>query len=74
MINAVFGTLVAWVLIRYRFPARRFFDAIIDLAIRVGRWHGRHCAAPALYAGSGWIGRFTRNRMAVSVWRVRRWA
>lgn len=30
-INAVFGLLVAWTLVRYRFPGRRFVDAIIDL-------------------------------------------
>lgn len=30
-VNVVFGTLIAWVLVRYRFPGRRIFDAIIDL-------------------------------------------
>ncbi len=30
-VNAVFGLLVAWVLVRYRFPARRILDAIVDL-------------------------------------------
>jgi sulfate transport system permease protein len=29
--NAVLGLLVAWVLVRYRFPGRRFFDALVDL-------------------------------------------
>src|SRR3954466_4107035 len=28
--NAVFGTLVGWVLVRYEFPGRRFLDAVVD--------------------------------------------
>src|SRR5512143_2295558 len=28
--NAVFGTLLAWVLVRYDFPGRRFIDALVD--------------------------------------------
>src|SRR5690349_2578043 len=31
VLNAVFGVLVAWVLVRYRFPGRRLLDAIVDL-------------------------------------------
>ena len=31
MVNVVFGTLVAWVLVRYRFPGRRIVDALVDL-------------------------------------------
>src|SRR3712207_2956925 len=31
MINAVFGLLVAWVLVRYTFPGRRVVEALIDL-------------------------------------------
>ncbi|RUT78443.1 molybdate ABC transporter permease subunit, partial [Mesorhizobium sp. M7A.T.Ca.US.000.02.2.1] len=30
-VNVVFGTLVAWVLVRYRFPGRRIVDAMVDL-------------------------------------------
>src|SRR5215213_11615632 len=32
-VNAVFGLLVAWVLVRYRFPGKRILDAAIDLPI-----------------------------------------
>src|SRR3546814_14698210 len=47
LINAVFGTLVAWVFVRYRFAGKRFFDALIDLpfalptavAGKIGRAH-----------------------------------
>src|SRR4051794_29173497 len=31
LINAALGLLVAWVLVRYDFPLRRFFDALVDL-------------------------------------------
>ena len=31
--NAVFGTLLAWVLTRYQFPGRRFVDALVDLPV-----------------------------------------
>jgi sulfate/thiosulfate transport system permease protein len=57
LLNAVFGTLVAWVLVRYRFPARRFFDAIIDLPFALPTAVAG-IALTALYAGNGWIGQF----------------
>jgi sulfate transport system permease protein len=57
LINAVFGTLVAWVLVRYRFPAKRFFDATIDLPFALPTAVAG-IALTALYAGNGWIGRF----------------
>ena len=56
-INAIFGTLVAWVLVRYRFPARRFFDAIIDLPFALPTAVAG-IALTALYSANGWIGRF----------------
>src|SRR6185312_1302617 len=31
LVNIVFGLIVAWVLVRYRFPGRRILDAIVDL-------------------------------------------
>lgn len=57
LINAVFGTLVAWVLVRYRFPAKRFFDAVIDLPFALPTAVAG-IALTALYAGNGWIGQF----------------
>jgi sulfate/thiosulfate transport system permease protein len=57
LINAVFGTLVAWVLVRYRFPAKRFFDATIDLPFALPTAVAG-IALTALYAGNGWIGQF----------------
>ncbi len=57
LINAVFGTLVAWVLVRYRFPGKRFFDATIDLPFALPTAVAG-IALTALYAGNGWIGQF----------------
>jgi sulfate/thiosulfate transport system permease protein len=61
LINAVFGTLVAWVLVRYRFPAKRFFDATIDLPFALPTAVAG-IALTALYAGNGWIGQFLEPR------------
>ncbi len=54
--NAVFGTLVAWVLVRYRFPARRFLDAIIDIPFALPTAVSG-IALTALYAPNGWLGK-----------------
>ena len=55
MINAVFGSLVAWVLVRYDFPGRRFVDALIDLPFALPTAVAG-IALTALYAENGWIG------------------
>jgi sulfate/thiosulfate transport system permease protein len=36
-VNAVFGTVVAWVLVRYRFPGKRLFDALVDFPLHYRR-------------------------------------
>ena len=54
-INAVFGLLVAWVLARYRFPARRLVDALVDLPFALPTAVAG-IALTALYAPNGWIG------------------
>ena len=46
-VNAVFGLVVTWVLVRYRFPGRRLMDALVDLPVRPadgGRGHRAHDA------------------------------
>jgi sulfate transport system permease protein len=55
-VNCVFGLLVAWVLVRYRFPARRFFGALIDLPFALPTAVAG-IALTALYADTGPIGR-----------------
>jgi sulfate transport system permease protein len=54
-VNVVFGTLVAWVLVRYRFPGRRIVDAIVDLPFALPTAVAG-IALTAIYAPSGWIG------------------
>jgi sulfate transport system permease protein len=56
LVNALFGLLVAWVLVRYRFPGRRIVDALVDLPFALPTAVAG-IALTALYAGNGWIGR-----------------
>ncbi|MDR3494458.1 MAG: sulfate ABC transporter permease subunit CysT [Ancalomicrobiaceae bacterium] len=55
-INAVFGLLVAWVLVRYDFPGKRIVDAIVDLPFALPTAVAG-IALATLYAPKGWIGR-----------------
>ncbi|WJF88934.1 sulfate ABC transporter permease subunit CysT [Paraburkholderia bonniea] len=57
LINAVFGFLVAWVLVRYRFPLHRLVDAIVDLPFALPTSVAGISLA-AVYASNGWIGQF----------------
>lgn len=57
LVNAVFGLLVAWVLVRYRFPGKRLVDALVDLPFALPTAVAG-IALTALYAGNGWIGQF----------------
>ena len=54
-VNAVFGLLVAWVLVRYSFPGRRLADALVDLPFALPTAVAG-IALTALYAPNGWIG------------------
>jgi len=55
-INTVFGVLVAWVLVRYRFPGQRLVDALVDLPFALPTAVAG-IALTAVYAPNGWIGR-----------------
>jgi sulfate transport system permease protein len=55
MIDAVFGFIIAWVLVRYRFPGRKILDAVIDLPFALPTAVAG-IALSALYAPNGWIG------------------
>lgn len=57
MANAVFGMIVAWVFVRYEFPGKRIFDALIDLPFALPTAVAG-IALTAIYAGNGWIGQF----------------
>jgi sulfate transport system permease protein len=54
-INVVFGSIVAWVLVRYRFPGRRIVDAMVDLPFALPTAVAG-IALTALYSSKGWIG------------------
>ncbi|RUW87290.1 sulfate ABC transporter permease subunit CysT, partial [Mesorhizobium sp. M8A.F.Ca.ET.059.01.1.1] len=56
VVNVVFGTLVAWVLVRYRFPGRRIVDAMVDLPFALPTAVAG-IALTTLYAPNGWIGK-----------------
>jgi len=57
MINAVFGLVVAWILVRYDFPGKRFVDSLVDLPFALPTAVAGITLA-TLYAGNGWIGRY----------------
>lgn len=57
LVNTFFGFIVAWVLVRYRMPAKRLFDAVIDLPFALPTAVAG-IALSALYAPQGWIGQF----------------
>jgi sulfate/thiosulfate transport system permease protein len=54
-INTVFGLIVAWVLVRYRFPGRKLIDAMVDLPFALPTAVAG-IALTAIYAPNGWIG------------------
>jgi sulfate transport system permease protein len=57
LINAVFGLLVAWVLVRYRFPGKKLVDALVDLPFALPTAVAG-IVLTALYSGNGWIGQY----------------
>lgn len=63
IINAVFGLLVAWVLVRYRFPGKRIVDAFIDLPFALPTAVAG-ITLTTLYSGEGWIGKFVSFKIA----------
>jgi sulfate transport system permease protein len=55
IIDSVFGLIIAWVLVRYRFPGRAILDALIDLPFALPTAVAG-IALSTLYAPSGWLG------------------
>ena len=54
-VNTLFGLIVAWVLVRYRFPGKRLLDALVDLPFALPTAVAG-IALSALYAQTGWLG------------------
>ena len=55
MVNLVMGTIVVWALVRYQFPGRRIFDAIVDVPFALPTAVAG-VALTALFAQTGWLG------------------
>jgi len=57
LINGFFGVLVAWVLVRYRFPGKKVIDALVDLPFALPTAVAGITLA-SVYAPNGWLGRY----------------
>jgi sulfate transport system permease protein len=57
LINTVFGFIVAWVLVRYRFPGKKLIDALVDLPFALPTAVAG-IALTSIYAANGWTGRY----------------
>jgi sulfate transport system permease protein len=57
VLNVVFGGIVAWVLVRYRFAGKKIVDALVDLPFALPTAVAG-IALTALYSSNGWIGRY----------------
>ncbi|OMF32182.1 sulfate ABC transporter permease subunit CysT [Paenibacillus sp. FSL H8-0548] len=55
LVNAVFGLLIAWVLVRYRFPGKKIIDSLVDLPFALPTAVAG-IALTAIYAPNGWVG------------------
>ncbi|MBC3862857.1 sulfate ABC transporter permease subunit CysT [Undibacterium jejuense] len=55
LVNVIFGGIVAWVLVRYKFPGKRIIDAMVDLPFALPTAVAGITLA-TLYAPNGWIG------------------
>lgn len=65
-INAVFGLMLAWVLVRYSFPGKKLVDALIDLPFALPTAVAG-IALTALYAPNGWLGQFIQGYLGIKV-------
>ena len=57
LVNLIFGLLVAWVLVRYKFPGKKIVDALVDLPFALPTAVAG-ISLTALLAGNGWIGQY----------------
>jgi sulfate transport system permease protein len=57
LMNVIFGGIVAWVLVRYRFPGKKIIDALVDLPFALPTAVAG-IALTALYSSNGWIGQY----------------
>ncbi|WEG17895.1 sulfate ABC transporter permease subunit CysT [Alkalihalophilus pseudofirmus] len=57
IINAIFGLIVAWVLVRYQFPGKRIIDGLVDLPFALPTAVAG-IALTTLYTTNGWVGQY----------------
>jgi sulfate/thiosulfate transport system permease protein len=57
LVNAVFGFITAWILVRYEFPGRRLIDGLVDLPLALPTAVAG-IALTSIYASNGWIGQW----------------
>jgi len=57
LMNAIFGTILSWVLVRYHFPGRRFVDALVDIPFALPTAVAGLTLAN-LYSPNGWLGQW----------------
>lgn len=67
LVNVVFGVLIAWVLVRYKFPGRRLLDAVVDLPFALPTAVAG-IALSTLYAKKGWVGSLFTPTGPISQW------
>ncbi len=65
-INAVFGLLLAWTLVRYSFPGKKIVDALVDLPFALPTAVAG-IALTALYAPNGWLGQYIEGVLGIKV-------
>jgi len=65
-VNLFFGAIVAWVLVRYRFPGKKLLDALVDLPFALPTAVAG-IALTALYAKNGWMGRILEGQWGITV-------
>jgi len=65
-INAVFGLLLAWVLVRYTFAGKKLIDALIDLPFALPTAVAG-ISLTALYARNGWLGQWIEGEWGIKV-------
>ncbi|QDP99910.1 sulfate ABC transporter permease subunit CysT [Lysinibacillus fusiformis] len=63
LLNVLFGTIIAWVLVRYQFPFKRIIDGLVDLPFALPTAVAG-IALTSLYAPNGWIGQFFNFKIA----------
>lgn len=72
LVNAVFGGILAWVLVRYTFPGRRIIDALVDLPFALPTAVAG-IALSAIYAPNGWVGKWLDPLWAGGVAKLSEW-